>query len=132
MPNYRRAFVPGANYFFTLVTRNRAPILTTERGRRCLRSAILDAKSEWPFAIPAIVLLPDHLHAIWALPRGDSNFPRRWSWIKRVFTTEWLKSGGAEVAVSRSQRKNRRRGVWQRRFWEHVIRDEIDFERHCD
>ncbi len=132
MPNYRRAYVPGAMYFFTLVAENRAPILATDLARRCLRSALVAAKKRWPFEITAMVLLPDHLHAIWSLPQGDAGFPRRWALIKRNFTVEWLESGGMETPISHSKQKNRRRGVWQRRYWEHLIRDEIDFERHCD
>ena len=132
MPNYRRVHEPGAMYFFTLVTNHRAPILTTELGRRSLRSALVVARSRWPFEITAMVLLPDHLHAIWSLPRGNAEYPRRWSWIKRAFTVEWLKGGGGEGQVSRSKQNARRRGVWQRRYWEHHIRDENDLERHCD
>jgi putative transposase len=132
MPNYRRAYRPGSMYFFTLVTAARAPILVSESGRRCLRSALVDAKSSWPFEITALVLLPDHLHAIWSLPRGDVGYPRRWAWIKRTFTVDWLAGGGKEAAVSRSKRKARRRGVWQRRYWEHALENENDLERHCD
>ncbi len=94
MPNYRRLFVPGASYFFTVVTADRAPILVTDQARACLRRAFVAAKARWPFEIPAIVLLPDHLHAIWTLPRGDDAFPRRWASIKRSFSQDWLESGG--------------------------------------
>ena len=131
MPNYRRAYVPGAMYFFTLVTNRRAPILVSDLGRRSLRSALVKARTRWPFKIVAMVLLPDHLHAIWSLPRGDAEYPRRWSLIKHTFTVKWLAGGGIETAVSGSKRKARRRGVWQRRYWEHVIDDEIDLERHA-
>jgi putative transposase len=119
-------------YFFTLVTGGREPILVSDSARWCLKAAIVEARTRWPFEIPAIVLLPDHLHAIWAMPRGDAEFPRRWAWIKRAFTVNWIEQGGSETAVSRSQWNGRRRGVWQRRFWEHLIRDENDFQRHCD
>ncbi len=80
----------------------------------------------------AVVLLPDHLHAIWRLPEGDEAFDARWAFLKGQFTRRWLAAGGREVQVSRSQRRDRRRGVWQRRYWEHRIRDEGDFQRHCD
>jgi putative transposase len=126
MPNYRRAHAPGAMYFFTIVTNRRAPILVSDLARRCLRSAFLGARARWPFEITAVVLLPDHLHAIWSLPRGDAEYPRRWSWIKHDFTLKWLQGGGAEKAVSRAQQRARRRGIWQRRYWEHLIRDEQD------
>ncbi|MFO0892459.1 MAG: transposase [Isosphaeraceae bacterium] len=132
MPNYRRAYIPGGSYFFTLITSGRRPLLCSTLARDCLRRAFRSARDRWPFRVEAIALLPDHLHAIWTLPAGDVGYPRRWGWIKREFTTRWLDSGGSEVEVSPSQRGDRRRGVWQRRFWEHVLRDEEDFARHCD
>lgn len=132
MPEYRRAFVPGGTFFFTLVTEGRAPILCSEDGRTALRTAFQLTTRRWPFEIDAIVLLPDHLHAIWTLPPPDHDFSRRWGFLKKEFTKLWLAAGGAEQCTSDSRRRNRRRGVWQRRFWEHAVRDESDFERHCD
>jgi REP element-mobilizing transposase RayT len=73
-----------------------------------------------------------HLHAVWALPPGDEDFSSRWKRIKADFTERWLASGGAEMRVTPSQARRGNRGVWQRRFMEHLIRDEIDLERHCD
>ena len=87
MPNYRRNYVPGGTYFFTVVTHERRPILTTDLGRRCLRRAITTAQRRRPFELVAVVLLPDHFHAIWALPPGDSKYPHRWKRIKEAFTT---------------------------------------------
>ncbi len=132
MPEFRRAFLPGGTFFFTVVTEGRAPILTDRIARDCLRQAMRDANRRWPLTIDALVLLPDHLHALWTLPPGDADFSTRWSFIKGAFARGWLKVGGRERAVSTSRLKSRRRGVWQRRFWEHTIRDEQDFERHCD
>jgi putative transposase len=132
MPDFRRAYIPGATYFFTLVTEERARWLCSELARACLRQAIVHCRQRWPFSIVAIVLLPDHLHTIWSLPRGDTAYPRRWAAIKREFTTTWLAAGGAEAPVTASRQRQRRRGVLQRRYWEHVIRDERDFERHAD
>ena len=132
MPNYRRVYVPGGMFFFTLVTQGRVPILTDPDARGHLRRAFVDCRSRWPFRIEAIVLVPDHLHAIWSLPRGDTDYSIRWAWIKKEFTKSWVAEGGVEEAVSDSRRRNRRRGVWQRRFWEHSIQDEDDLERHCD
>jgi putative transposase len=79
-----------------------------------------------------MVLLPEHLHTIWTLPREDNDYSRRWGWIKKEFTKAWLTLGEPEVKVTASKRGDRRHGVWQRRFWEHVLRDDNDFERHCD
>jgi len=79
-----------------------------------------------------MVLLPDHLHALWALPPGDYSYSERWRWIKREFTRAWLASGHAERSLPMSRLREGRRGVWQRRFWEHAIRDESDLEAHFD
>jgi putative transposase len=119
-------------FFFTLVTEQRAPILIEPLARRSLRRAFLDCRSRRPFHLVAVVLLPDHLHTVWSLPRGDTEYSLRWAWIKKEFTKSWLVGGGREQAVSDSRHRNRRKGVWQRRFWEHCIEDEDDLERHID
>ena len=132
MPDYRRAYAPGGMFFFTVVTEGRARFLCQARARRCLKRAFAETRERWPFRIEAIVLLPDHLHTIWSLPEGNTDYSIRWAVLKKTFTNEWLADHGCEQAVSRSRKRNRRRGVWQRRFWEHMIRDPDDFERHCD
>jgi putative transposase len=132
MPNYRRAFLPGGTFFFTLVTHDRRPILCEPAARAMLHGAFDECRRERPFDLLAVVLLPDHLHAIWRLPAGDPDYASRWSFIKSAFTRGWLAAGGAESAVSASRRRNRRRGVWQRRFWEHCLRDQDDLNRHAD
>jgi len=128
MPSYRRAFIPGGTYFFTVVTEGRARILHLPAARAILRAVIRECRERWPFRIDAMVLLPDHLHTIWSLPSGDSAYPLRWGWIKKEFTRTWLAAGGAERVTTASRRRNRRRGVWQRRYWEHLVRDEGEFE----
>ncbi|MEW4566893.1 transposase [Tautonia sp. JC769] len=132
MPHYRRFFVPGGTYFFTVVTERRIPLLCIEAARRHLRQAMSDCRRRWPFRIEAIVLLPDHLHTVWSLPPNDADYSTRWAWIKKEFTIAWLDEGGSECEVSDSKRRHRRRGVWQRRFWEHCIDDEDDLARHVD
>ncbi|HEY4259891.1 MAG TPA: transposase, partial [Schlesneria sp.] len=132
MPNYRRYFVPGGTYFFTIVTANRHPLFRNDRARTILGQAIRDELTNKPFEQIAIVLLPDHLHAIWALPSGDEDYPTRWKSIKARFTKDWISSGGDELPTSRGYRKQRRRGVWQARFIEHTIRDERDLHHHAD
>jgi len=87
---------------------------------------------ELAFETIAIVLLPDHLQAIWSLPRNDHDYSARWKRIKDRFTKAWLKLGGSEDQVTASQQRRGHRGIWQRRFWEHTIRDEIDLENHAD
>jgi putative transposase len=132
MPNYRRVRVPGGSFFFTVVTNRRARLFTHPRGRRLLGSMFRRCLLKWPFTINALVLLPEHLHAIWSLPPGDDDYPKRWAWIKKEFTKEWLRAGGAEAQFSDARRRERRRGIWQPRYWEHTLEDEDDFERHFD
>jgi putative transposase len=132
MTHWRRAYVPGGTFFFTLVTADRAPILTTPLGRALLREVTIECRRQWPFDIEAVALMPDHLHTLWRLPEGDTEYPKRWGWLKKEFTKRWVARGGDERSVSESVQRNRRRGVWQRRFWEHVIRGERDLERHLD
>jgi putative transposase len=132
MPNYRRAYVPGGTFFFTLVTDRRAPILCDVPGRSLLGRSLRRCQMRWPMVVNSIVLTPDHLHTIWTLQPGDADYSRYWSWIKKEFTKEWLSLGGTEQAVTVGRRQERRRGVWQPRFWEHTIRDADDFERHFD
>lgn len=132
MPQYRRAIVPGGTFFFTVVTGGRHPLFADERARWLLGNVIRDCRDRFPWTLDAIVLLPDHLHAIWTLPSGDDGYSSRWSWIKREFTRRWLSSGGNESFRSLGQSRQRRRGVWQPRFWEHAIEDEDDFSNHFD
>lgn len=132
MPNYRRIKTTGGTYFFTVVTHRRRPILCEEPVRLALREGIERGRGAHPFAIDAWVLLPDHLHCLWTLPEGDGDFSRRWSKIKRHVTVccgEMFIRGGA-MTVSRASRGE---GIfWQRRFWEHRIRDDRDFEMHMN
>lgn len=132
MPEYRRTFIEGGTYFFTVVTYNRFAILTTEEGRNFLHEAWLEVCERLPFETVAVCILPDHLHCIWTLPEGDANFSGRWKEIKRVFTRRYLEQVGPGRVVSASRIKHGEAAVWQRRFWEHAIRDEEDFCRHLD
>jgi putative transposase len=132
MSRYLRYFVPGAMYFFTVVTHQRRGILATDLGRACLHNALETIRTRWPFDLTAIVLLPDHLHTVWTMPLGDAHYPRRWRRLKEEFTEAFLQGGGQEGTVSASRRKRKERGIWQRRYWEHTLDDESDFERHMD
>jgi len=132
MPDFRRYFVPGGTYFFTLVTAHRVAIFQNQPARALLGKVIRDQHQEAPFETVAIVLLPDHLHAIWTLPSGDDDYPNRWKAIKAKFTSQWIEAGGIEQDVSSGYRRQRRRGVWQPRFMEHTIRDEQDLHNHAD
>lgn len=130
MSNYRRAR-EGNTYFFTLVTFQRQPILCLDESRQLLREAIAMVRETHPFVVDAWVLLPDHMHCIWRLPEGDTGYSTRWGLIKSAFTKGakgWLPTPSANA----SRRKHREGTVWQRRFWEHMIRDERDFAAHYD
>jgi len=128
MPEYRRANVPGATYFFTVNCAQRKNNTLLIDHVEQLRESIRVVKQRHPFIIDAIVILPEHLHCIWTLPDGDANFSKRWSLIKSNF------SRGIPKGEMRSDSRIKRgeRGIWQRRYWEHLIRDEQDFERHVD
>ena len=131
MPDYRRADIKGGTYFFTVNTFFRWPVLTDARCRAALRTAIESTRTKAPFDILAWVLLPDHLHAIWRLPEEDADFSLRWSLIKRQTSRaceDWL----PRQFMSESRQKRRESSLWQRRFWEHLIRDETDLSRHVD
>lgn len=132
MPEYRRKFRPGGMFFFTVVTQMRRRLFAHERGLSCLRSAIRAVQARWPFELTAIVLLPEHLHCLWQLPDGDTDYSTRWACIKMLFTRQWLAAGGGEAPVSQSRRRQRGRGIWQKRFWEHAIRDEQDMIHHVN
>ena len=127
MPDYRRAFVPGGCWFFTVNLLERQQTLLVDHVA-VLREAIAATRRIYPFKIDAFVVLPDHLHAIWSLPPDDSDFSTRWRLIKNRFAR----------ALPRTERLNavraarNERGIWQRRFWEHLIRDETDYARHVE
>lgn len=132
MPEYRRLIAPGATIFFTVVTNFRRPILTGPAVLDFLRTSFREELAHHSFVIDAIVVLPDHLHCLWTLPTDDTRYSMRWSAIKGRFTDRFLAGGGAETQRSASRRKRGERGVWQRRFWDHVIRDDDDYGRHMD
>jgi putative transposase len=132
MPNYRRSDIPGATYFFTVTTYYRRPLLTHPEIRQALRQSIQQVRKNHPFIIAAWVLLPDHLHCIWTLPPGDANFTARWGMIKRYVSKQCKDLIATTNDIGDSRRHRHELGLWQRRFWEHQIRDETDFETHAD
>jgi len=132
MSRYRRADTPGATYFFTVVTYRRRGFLCDPDVITALREAIHKVRAQYSFAIDGWVLLPDHLHAIWTLPPGDANFALRWQQIKRHVTLRCGARLHQAAWMSESKTRHRESTLWQRRYWEHRIRDETDFERHMD
>ena len=122
MSQYVRAHQAGGTYFFTVVTHGRRPLLTDTTVVTRLRLAFRRVMAQRPFVIDAMVVLPDHLHCLWRLPPDDTDFPERWRQIKHF------------VSIGVEMDKNRRgeKALWQRRYWEHLIRDDEDWRRHCD
>ncbi len=127
MPDYRRNRVAGGTYFFTvnLLDRDR-PLLVQHID--LLRQSVRRVRELMPFHIDAWVVLPEHLHTLWTLPEGDADFPRRWQAIKMAFS-ERVAAG---EALSASWRSRGERGIWQRRYWEHTIRNDRDYAIHMD
>jgi putative transposase len=126
MVRYRRNFLPGGTFFFTVTLDDRSSSALTDYVG-LLRAAFRGTRNLKPFAIDAIVVLPDHLHAIWTLPESDADFSDRWRRIKGAFTRGVLAKG---VSVPRDHRGEY--ALWQRRFWEHTVRNDRDFERCVD
>ena len=132
MADYRRMYEPGGMFFFTVVTHQRRRLFLHDKARSYLHDSIRQVQLKYPFKMVSIVLLPDHLHCIWKLPEGDEKFSTRWACIKKEFSKLWVAGGGREAKVSDARRKHREYGIWQRRFWEHRIRNEDDFIRHVN
>ena len=125
MSNYHRSRVPGGTYFFTVNLSDRRYTFLVDH-IDALRSAFREANRARPFRQHAIVVLPDHIHCIWQLPEGDSAYCTRWSHIKSIFS----RSFPTNEHISESRYVRRERGIWQRRFWEHHIRDKADYLAH--
>lgn len=130
MSEYRRTYIPGGSYFFTVKALNRRSILIEAPYRTALRQAIIDVGSKLPFESIAWVLLPDHLHTIWRLPETDANFSLRWALIKQ-HVTRFCTDRTRMLPMTESRQRRREGTIWQR-FWEHLIRDDTDFRNHID
>lgn len=124
---YRRANIKGGTFFFTLTLSDRNSDLLVRHIDR-LRRIYKSVQERQPFETIAICVLPDHLHAIWSLPPDDADFPLRWSLIKSGFT----RGLPGEAPRTASKVARRERGLWQRRYWEHAIRDDADLAQHVD
>ena len=125
MSNDRRFRVPGGTYFFTLRLQDQhSDLLVTHIG--LLRDATRLCMQRWPFEIDAAVILPNKLHMIWSLPDGDADFSKRWRMIKSTFS----RHAPAPAHIPPSHQRRGEKGIWQRRFWEHVIRDAEDYDLH--
>ncbi len=124
---YRRADTKGGTYFFTINLANRNKTLLVDH-IDILRQAINRVKKLHPFKLDAMVVLPDHLHAVMTLPNNDNNYPTRWRLIKAGFSRQIPE----HEQITESRKKKGERGIWQRRYWEHLIRSDNDYEKHVD
>jgi putative transposase len=132
MPQYRRAKAEGATYFFTVVTHRRQPVLCLPETLDAMEAVFRDVAARRPFRVDAWVVLPDHMHCVWTMPDGDSDYSVRWSIFKKEMTKRLSASLVTEIAASPSRQRRREGTLWQRRFWEHQIRDESDYRAHVE
>ena len=128
MTDYRRIYIPDSTWFFTVNLAERRDNNLLVEKIDLLRTAFRYVKERKPYRINAIVIMPDHLHCIWILPPGDADFSIRWNLIKGHFSRAIPK--GERISPSRNKR--RERGLWQRRFWAHLLCDQDDFNNHLD
>ena len=127
--SYRRNYSTGGTYFLTLCLADRSASLLTDYINE-LRDAYRKVHHKQPFVVEAMVILPDHIHALWTLPKDDSDYPNRVRLLKGNFSRQLSKQ--LRQPRNKSQRKKGELGIWQRRYWEHTIQDEADFNQHMD
>lgn len=127
---YRRAFVPGGSFFFTVVTEKRRPVLASAQAIAVLRGAFPAVPASRPFVMNAAVVLPDHLHCICTLPSDDGDFATRWRLVKTWFTKHC--DPALRAMPNRARAAKAEQTLWQHRYWEHLLRDEADFNRHVE
>ena len=132
MANYRRARTPGGTFFFTVVTYRRRRLFHKPESRDILREVIQDVRQRHPFTIDSWVLLPEHMHCIWTLPEENFDFSMRWSLIKSGFSKRAKTLYHVDERMNDSKKKHRETTIWQRRFWEHQIRDEDEYQVYMD
>jgi putative transposase len=124
---YRRSDATGATFFFTVNLADRTSRLLVEQIGE-LRTSFRRVRQAHPFEIVAMVVLPDHIHAVWTMPAGDRDYPMRWSLIKAGFSRALVRT----ESIRHSRQQKRERGIWQRRYWEHQIRNDDDLAKHVD
>jgi putative transposase len=132
MPEYRRVNIPGSSVFLTLIAYDRAKTFSVPENIHKLRQACSIVVVEKPFTIDAAVILPEHIHFLWTLPPGDGDYSYRVGRMKVLFTRALRGANNLPDDVCESRKKHRESDVWQRRFYEHTIRDEFDFRKHLD
>jgi len=127
---YRRSKAKGGTFFFTVVTHRREGILCAKNNARLVIEAFDCVKIKYPFALDAFVILPDHIHCIWTLPENDNDFSTRWRLIKGYFSKRFDDKDKYSKSPSRISKGEQ--AIWQRRFWEHTIKDDDDFKKHVE
>lgn len=132
MPNYKRYYTSNAYYFFTVVTYKRQPIFQDINAIQLLKESIQTIKQKYPFTIEAIVILPDHIHCVWKMNEKDVYYSKRWQFIKMYFSKQYKKEDQSTITPTSSRFFKREKTIWQRRFWEHRIRNEKDLYQHFD
>lgn len=128
MPSYRRAWVPGGTWFFTLTLQQRRDNDLLVREIELLRRCVAIERSRRPFSVLAWVVLPEHMHWLWRLPSDDCDFATRWRRIR----TDFSRGIARHEFLTPERLRRGERGIWQRRYWEHLIRDDDDLRRHVD
>jgi putative transposase len=132
MPTYLRSKTPGSTFFFTVVTFRRRRLFANPNNQEILSNIIAEVRKESPFTLDAWVFLPDHLHCLWTLPPGEADYSKRWGLIKAKFTKAISTEACRSARLTGSRIRHRESTIWQRRFWEHRIRDERDLQVHLD
>lgn len=132
MPNYHRIFIPGGTFFFTVNTYHHQPIFTNPDVFSLFRKSVTAVMEKHPFCEEAYCILPNHIHTLWTLPEHDSDYSLRWRAIKGNFSRWYQELYGAVIVQNKSHRNRKEAAIWQRRYWEHLIRDDRDYNNHMD
>ena len=132
MPTYVRSKTPGGTYFFTVVTFQRRRLFANPKNPKILNNIIVEVRNEYPFTLDAWVFLPDHLHCLWTRPPEEGDYSKRWGIIKARFTKAITPEAGKSALLTGSRIRHRESTIWQKRYWEHQIRDERDLQVHLD
>ncbi|MEA3327331.1 MAG: transposase [Chloroflexota bacterium] len=132
MPNYRRVRIKGGTYFFTLVTYKRQKIFASLEVRELLLKSINHVKEFHPFSMIAYCVLLDHIHLLWQMPENEYDYSLRIAEIKKLFSKQYKHKISVIPSLNELQTNRGESGIWQRRFWEHYIRDKVDLNRHID
>ena len=127
---YKRYIQHGGTYFFIVVTYKRKRIFHDDKAVLLFMKSVKHVRKNYPFKIPAYCICPNHIHMIWTLPEEDGDFPTRWRLIKSSFSKNWKQTNQENKTLSRDNKNEQM--IWQRRYWEHYIRDKDDLNKHIE